>query len=129
MGTAAFSTYLRHRLEGYLDVLVASSGSVAVATVPCHQTPDFGLGPEPGVVNDDDRVAEVNRVVREVAAERPGVSVVDLDAELCSSGYRERMDGVQLRTDGLHFTEAGAGVVWRWLVPELLKLAPAAGPD
>jgi hypothetical protein len=34
---------------------------------------------------------------------------------------------VALRSDGLHFSEAGAAVVWRWLGPRLLRLAGRAG--
>jgi lysophospholipase L1-like esterase len=123
VGTPAFATYLRQRVASYLDVLEKSAARVAITTVPCHHTPDFGLGPEPGVVNDDARVDAVNSVVRSVAAEHPEVAVVDLHDFLCGSGYREKMDGVQLRTDGLHFTDAGAALVWRWLGPQLVRLA------
>jgi hypothetical protein len=34
---------------------------------------------------------------------------------------------VVLRSDGMHFTEAGAAVVWRWLGPQLLRLADRTG--
>jgi lysophospholipase L1-like esterase len=123
VGTPAFATYLRQQVERYLDVLERSAARVALTTVPCHRTPDFGLGPEPGVVNDDARVDAVNAVVRSVAADRPEVSVVDLHGVLCGSGYHEKLDGVQLRTDGLHFTDAGAALVWTWLGPQLTRLA------
>jgi hypothetical protein len=32
-----------------------------------------------------------------------------------------------LRSDGLHFSQAGAEVVWRWLGPQLLRLGGRTG--
>ena len=125
MGTAAYADWLRQHLEAYVDDLEASSGAVALATVPCHHHARLRAGPEPGVVNDDARVDAVNAVVRSVAADRPEVAVVDLHHFLGGSGYREKMDGVQLRTDGLHFTDAGAAVVWRWLAALARLAAPS----
>jgi hypothetical protein len=57
--------------------------------------------------------------------QRGRVTLLDLHGFLCADGYRDTKDGVRLRTDGLHFSEEGAAVVWRWLGPRLVKLARA----
>jgi hypothetical protein len=51
---------------------------------------------------------------------------------LCEDGqYRATIDGVQMHTDGVHFTEEGARLYWQWLGPRLLKAGPtpAATPS
>ncbi|MEZ5183469.1 MAG: hypothetical protein R2702_16580 [Acidimicrobiales bacterium] len=77
---------------------------------------------EPGM---DERVACTNALLDELAADRPDVSVVDLAAFVCPPGEacKERVDGVDLRPDGLHFQDEGAAHVLRWLIPRALEAA------
>jgi peptidoglycan/LPS O-acetylase OafA/YrhL len=123
-GTPEFETDLASRFAGELRTLAATSRHVAIVTDHCHRTPDLGTGPEPHIVNDDNRVAAVNTAVRR-AAEEAGVPVrvIDLNTFLCSGGYTATRDGVTLRVDGLHFTPGGARIVWAWLGPQLRAAA------
>ena len=41
----------------------------------------------------------------------------------CSGGYTNEVDGITLRTDGLHFTQDGAAYVWKFLVPQIQQMA------
>ena len=95
--------------------------------VPCYRQRQAGLGPESAVRNDPARVAWLNQVLaRFVAARRDRVVLLDLHGLLCPGGrYRDRLDGRQVRDDGVHFSPDGADLVWRWLSPQLRRLAGA----
>ena len=124
LGTPEFEAHLDAELSVLLSQLDPAKRPVGVMNDPCHRTPDFGLGPEPRVVNDENRVRQLNAVVtRFVAANGPRVHLLDFHAFLCSSGYTVTKDGVTLRTDGLHYTPEGARLIWTWLGPQLLALA------
>lgn len=124
LGTPEFEAHLDAELSVLLAELDPAKRPVGVMNDPCHQTPDFGLGPEPRVVNDENRVRELNAIVaRFVAAKGPRVHLLDFHAFLCSGGYTVTKDGVTLRTDGLHYTPEGARLIWTWLGPQLLALA------
>ena len=103
----------------------ANAGTVAVVTAPCRRVPDSGTDPQAGVLNDAGRLATVNDLVRQYAADHPGVGLIDLDGYLCPHGYTDTVDGVALRTDGMHFSPAGAALVWGWLGPQVNGLASA----
>ncbi|GAA0227940.1 acyltransferase family protein [Cryptosporangium japonicum] len=96
----------------------------------CHQVPDTGLpaatmfaaGRYPPVLNDAKRVAATNAAVRAAAASLGNrVSIIDPNPFLCARGYTNEINGVTLRTDGLHLTTAGGKLVWNWLRPQLIK--------
>jgi hypothetical protein len=115
-----------------LEILGRSTDSVALILNHCHGAPDMGLplqitfqaGRYPDVVNDPRRIAAVNDAARAAAAEVDfPVKIIDLNPLLCADGYTEKLDGVQLRSDGLHFTVEGAAIVWRYLAPILTGMA------
>ena len=127
LGSPAFEQHVDAELTTLLDQLDPASRPVAVLNVPCHKTLDFGVGPEPHIVNDENRVRELNAVIaRFVASSGPSVHLLDLHGFLCAHGYSETMGGVTLRTDGLHFTPEGAQLIWAWLAPQLEAMAGAA---
>jgi hypothetical protein len=102
---------------------------VVLVTVPCHQVLESGVSDIPVVINDDRRVRWLNDVqVRYAAAHAPAVVLADLYGYLCSGGYTDQLGGVDpLHTDGLHFTEEGVQMVWRWLAPQLVQVSRGAG--
>ena len=42
--------------------------------------------------------------------------------------YAATIDGVTMRTDGVHFTLPGARLLWKWLGPEVLRIARGGSP-
>jgi len=53
-------------------------------------------------------------------AHQHDVTVIDLYGRLCPGGsYRPKIHGVQLYADDMHFTPAGARMVWTWLAPTI----------
>jgi hypothetical protein len=122
-GTPAYEQHLVRVLDSDSRRLGAGRRPVALVTVACHQVPDSGLSADPPIINDEARVRWLNGVLTRYADGHPRVTLVDLHGFLCADGYTATKDGVTLRADGLHFSEAGAAVVWRWLGPQLMRLA------
>jgi peptidoglycan/LPS O-acetylase OafA/YrhL len=120
-GTPVWRSWLHGQLTHVVDLFTRRGIPVVMPTVPCHAVPDYGTSGVPPLINDDRRIATLNDVVREVAAGYPArkVTVVDLHARLCADGYTNTLHGVTLRSDGLHFTDEGAAVVWKILMPAI----------
>jgi len=125
VGTPEYESYLDAEMETALGVAASRGAPVALLNVPCYQQPNLQLGEPPSARNDPARVAWVNQVFQRVVARHPQrLRLIDLGGFLCPGGhYAEKLDGVKVRSDGVHFTPDGAGVVWRWLGPQLVDLA------
>jgi peptidoglycan/LPS O-acetylase OafA/YrhL len=114
-------------LDSYLETALASLGGagarpVALVNVPCHDVPNFGLGSDAPVINDEQRIHRLDDLIGRYG-EAHGVPVIDLYGFLCAGGKLKDFNGVKMRDDGLHFTAEGAAIVWRWLAPQLISIA------
>jgi hypothetical protein len=80
--------------------------------------------------SDDLAYAEMNDLLKEVAAQHPhDVAVVNLESRVCPTGppCQYLVDGVGslshptqvVRPDAVHYMSAGALWVARWLVPQI----------
>jgi hypothetical protein len=122
-GTPAYHDFLFRELDRRVAVLNEAAHPVVLLSIPCHDAADSGVSDIPKIINDEHRVNWVNGVQREYAAAHAStVTLLDLHGYLCGSGYTNELDGVQLRTDGLHFTVPGAALIWRWLAPQLVAI-------
>jgi lysophospholipase L1-like esterase len=55
-------------------------------------------------------------LLRRIIGQRSNIAILDLNKKLCPDGvYTTKVDGVQLRSDGVHLTPEGV----RWLTPWL----------
>jgi lysophospholipase L1-like esterase len=122
VGQPAFDSYLRTELARAFDVLAATGARVVVATEPFNrrgEQPDGSLFPE----DQPERVRQWNAVLATAVAASPGVRVLDLNHQLGPQGkFTWSVDGVQVRSDGVHLTPAGVS----WLTPWLLGTLKAA---
>jgi peptidoglycan/LPS O-acetylase OafA/YrhL len=114
-------------LSSYLDTAVAQLGSagarpVALVNVPCHDVPNFGLGSDAPVINDEQRIRWLDEAIGRYGRAHH-VPVIDMYGFLCAGGKLKDFGGVKMRDDGLHFTPEGAAIVWKWLAPQLLSIA------
>jgi peptidoglycan/LPS O-acetylase OafA/YrhL len=112
-----FGAAYERRVTEAVRTLGSTGADVAIALVPYLRSPVITADQREG----DRRIDCMNAVFRRVAARVPGVTLVDLARLVCPAGRtcRERLGGVTLRPDGVHYDGPGGAVVARWLVPRL----------
>ncbi len=122
---AAWSAHVREAVRTAGRIAGASGATVAFTSLPCmSQTPGSLVSAD--ARNDPARVEAFNAIVREEVGSRPGTHLLDLASLLCPSGEPLRVDGDDVRYDGVHVSPAGAARVWDWMVSELDRLVPAS---
>ena len=115
IGDPAFDAYLANELRSAVDILSSSGAPLTVANLPYSrrgERPDGSLYPE----DQPERVKEWNTMLGDTIGHRAGVRILDLNKKLCPEGvYTAKVDGIQLRSDGVHLTPEGV----QWLTPWL----------
>lgn len=130
IGEPAYDDYLAAELDLAVEVLTSTGARLALATAPYYrrgERPDGGIWPE----DEEPRVDRFNAIVRTVAAAHPGiVTVVELNAKTTSTpgSYERSVDGIRLRTDGVHFGQAAGRFLAPWLLPQLRALVAPSVP-
>jgi hypothetical protein len=127
VGEPEYDAYLSRELDLAISIVAARNAHVVLLTAPYTrrtERPDGGLWPE-------DRPARVDawNDLLHAAAARHGATVLDLNRQVCPEGkFTWRIDGIRVRSDGLHFTpEAVRRFIAPWLLPQLARLA-VSGP-
>jgi SGNH domain (fused to AT3 domains) len=115
IGDPAFDSYISTELRRAVDILSFSGAPLMVANLPYSrrgERPDGSLYPE----DQPQRVDEWNTMLGKTIGNRPDVRILDLKKKLCPQGrYTDKVDGLQVRSDGVHLTEEGV----QWLTPWL----------
>jgi peptidoglycan/LPS O-acetylase OafA/YrhL len=119
VGEPDFDAYLAAQLDDAITTLQAGGMHVVVANEPYNkrgEQPDGSLYPE----DDPPRVDAWNQIVRSRVAAHPGVALLDINRELCPDGvFTWTVDGVTVRSDGVHLTPAGDTWLQPWLDGQL----------
>jgi peptidoglycan/LPS O-acetylase OafA/YrhL len=117
LGDPVYDLHLAALLSKAITLLGSTGARVVVATEQYNrggEQPDGSLYPEDNPI----RVTVWNRLLRAVVAEHPGTRVLDLGRKLCPNGtFTWTVDGVQVRSDGIHLTQQGV----QWLAPWLVR--------
>ena len=115
IGEPSFNAYLSAELQRALNIFSAKGVRLMVGTVPYSrrgEKPDGRLFPE----DEPDRVDQWNALLRKVTKRQSNVQILDLQRKLCPDGvYTAKVDGIQVRSDGVHLTPEGV----KWLTPWL----------
>jgi len=115
IGDPAFDSYISAELRRAVDILSFSGAPLTVANLPYSrrgERPDGSLYPE----DQPERVDEWNSMLGKTIGNRPDVRILDFKKKLCPEGtYTAKVDGIQVRSDGVHLTEEGV----QWLTPWL----------
>jgi len=115
IGDPTFDAYLNAELERALTIAGSTGVRVVVASVPYSrdgERPDGRLYPE----DQPDRVNQWNTMLRNTVSHHSGVRILDLNKKLCPDGvYTAKVDGIKVRSDGVHLTPEGV----KWLTPWL----------
>ncbi|MCK5756955.1 MAG: hypothetical protein KAH46_30050, partial [Mycobacterium sp.] len=100
----------------------STGARIVVTTEPYNrraEKPDGSLYPE----DHPERVDSWNELLRGVVDDRPNVTVADLNEKLSPNGYyTTKVDGIRMRSDGVHPTPEAV----EWLTPWLVE---AVKPD
>ena len=119
IGDPAFDSYISAELRRAVDILSFSGAPLTVANLPYSrrgERPDGSLYPE----DQPERVDEWNTMLGKTLASRPDVRVLDLKNKLCPRGtYTADVDGIHVRSDGVHLTEEGVQWMTPWLEQSL----------
>lgn len=85
------------------------------------ERPDGGVWPE----DQPQRVDHWNQLLRQVAARHRGTAgILDLGRRLCPDGaFTWQVDGVRVRSDGVHLTPEGVRRLRPWLVSRIRAAA------
>jgi peptidoglycan/LPS O-acetylase OafA/YrhL len=117
IGDPTFDSYIGAELRRAVDILSFSGAPLTVTNLPYSrrgEQPDGSLYPE----DQPDRVDLWNRLLAKTIGKRPDVRILDLKKKLCPEGvYTAKVDGIQVRSDGVHLTDEGV----QWLTPWLEK--------
>lgn len=121
VGSAPYAAYLTQRLDLGLSQL--GSTKVVIPDVACYAQPSFVVRGQDMAPNRNDpaRAAAINEILRSFAAAHPRqVRIFDVAGHLCRAGKpRTKIDGVQVRSDGVHYTADGARLFWSWIMPTM----------
>ena len=123
VGSPEWHAYAWGQLEGAVDALSAGGARVILLTAPCFKPRDLAMAQT--ISGEHLKVWPVeplNGLYGDFAQQHADrVSVVDLDGFICpGGGYSDlSIDGVRIRSDGVHFSPEGAAVVARWLAPQI----------
>jgi hypothetical protein len=114
----AFAAYVDSEIDSALALATSGGARAVIFTTPYYRrgtTPTGGLFPE----DDPARVDTINGIIRAVA-QRRGVPVVDVGGWLSPDGkYTAEVDGVKVRSDGVHLTRQTGDLLAPWLFPQL----------
>ena len=128
VGDPEYNAYLSQELTTAISIAAGNGARVVLLTAAyTHRSerPDGGLYPE----DTPQRVDAWNALLKRVAATAPAhPTVLDLNRLVCPGGaFTWSIGGLQIRSDGLHFTPAGVQrIIAPWLLPQLAR--QATGP-
>jgi hypothetical protein len=123
IGDPQFDAYLAGELDNAVAVLSAKGARVMLMTAPVYharELPDGSSSP----VNNPERVARLNQLIREAVDRHPGVAqLYDLESVLTPGGvYQQTLSGVNVRfDDGVHISKQGAALIAQTLMPCLAE--------
>lgn len=127
LGVATYDEIASEVIATTVDDLHEAGAELVLWVVapPVHLTRNPVHGPVAAPEGDPARMARLNELATDLAEVRPWMRFVDL------AGHLERLGpgaDARLRPDGVHFTEAAALEVARWLGPEILRIVHAEDP-
>lgn len=123
-GTAEFDRYFLGLLGDAIDALASEGATVVVLTSPHFERADT-ISAREWTQNETWRTDHLNELLDQAVAEHPGAVLLPFGRWLCPDDdcVDELAGGVTVRTDGVHFSDAGAQAAASWLAPQLRAVA------
>ncbi len=125
VGSSEWHDYARGQLQSAVDKFSSEGAKVIILTAVCYRPHNTSVAGANGRDLNDMAIGSLNDLYREYVQEHPEVSIIDLNGYMCPGGEFSDLyvDGVRLRSDGVHFTEDGAPIVASWLAPQITAVA------
>ena len=122
-----FAAYVEAEVDGAVTLAASGGARVAIFTTPYYKRgtpPGGGLFPE----DDPARVDVMNGILRRVA-ERHAAAVIDVGGRLSPGGaYTRDVDGIRVRSDGVHLTRQAGDVLAPVVFPQLAQFLATPPP-
>ena len=122
-GTSEWDDYVTDNLQSGIDALAATGTRVALLEVPCMRPQEVEGSGVPALPEraDDERVAHLNELWRDVAEANPDtVTFVAGPTEWCDD--EDVSSDVAYRWDGVHVYTPGANLIFTTITPTLVEL-------
>jgi len=126
-GDPAYHDYLFRQLDEARQILTSKGARLVIALTPCFDRPVQSDSDPSRQQDDPARISWLNGVWTQFAAAHPSdVSTIQYGGLLCPGGTaHDTINGVQVRKDGMHFTNDGAIMTWSWIIPKLAAIEAA----
>lgn len=124
------------RLDTVHDQAIeAGATQVQIVNVPCRKPVKESIPEEfrvvfdssPKIVQEYKEPEIINGLVEEWAATYEDVALIDLHEALCSDGYQETIDGIQVFNDYLHFSPEATPMIWNFVLGRVSENYAQAG--
>lgn len=113
--TPAHDRWYEEAVRSDIETLRSTGAPVAIATMAYNR---FGVPPR-DTTSEDRAVDCFNRRLAAIAADTSGVDLLPVGEWICPTRECiEKVDGVTLRQDGLHYDDGGGSVAARWVIDE-----------
>lgn len=117
------------------EALDAGAEQVQIVNVPCRKPVEDSIPEEfrvvfdssPEIVKEYKEPTQINALVDGWAEEHDDVELVDLHGALCSDGYPEKIGGIQVFNDYLHFSPEATPMIWSYVLGEVSENYARAG--
>ncbi len=124
--TPKATAYVDGQLEQAYELIRSHTPArIGALELSCAPRIEQGVGEELLASTDVARVDWFNQRLAALADRHPGeVVVLSINDHVCPDGKAvDKLDGVRLRYDGVHWNEEGAPKAWAWILPKLFDLA------
>lgn len=119
---------ITERLDTVREEAVDSGAEqVQIVNVPCRKPNEESIPEEfrvvfdssPEIVEEYKEPKQINGLVEEWAEEHDDVELIDLHGALCSDGYPEEIEGIQVFNDYLHFSPEATPMIWSYVLGQV----------
>lgn len=119
---------IKDRLDTVREEAVDSGAEqVQIVNVPCRKPNEESIPEEfrvvfdssPEIVEEYKEPKQINGLVEEWAEEHDDVELIDLHGALCSDGYPEEIEGIQVFNDYLHFSPEATPMIWSYVLGQV----------
>ncbi|NYF97833.1 acyltransferase family protein [Janibacter cremeus] len=117
------------------EAMAAGAEQVQLVNVPCRKPVKESIPEEfrvvfdssPKIVQEYKEPVMINTLVEDWAAGYDDVELIDLHRALCSQGYQEEIDGIEVFNDYLHFSPEATPMIWNFLLGRVSENYQQAG--